>query len=37
MCCCVEDEGLVALRCRPSGGGIKPPHAALAGDRRGER
>src|SRR4029453_791687 len=26
-----------ALRSRPSGGGSKPPHAALAEDRRGER
>ena len=37
MRCCVEDEGLLALRRRPSGGGVKPPHAALAEDRRGER
>ncbi|MCA1676047.1 MAG: group II intron reverse transcriptase/maturase, partial [Actinobacteria bacterium] len=37
MCCCVEDEGLLALRRRPSGDGVKPPHAALAEDRRGER
>jgi Reverse transcriptase (RNA-dependent DNA polymerase) len=37
MCCCVGDEGLMALRRRPSGGGVKPPHAALAEDRRGER
>jgi len=34
---CVKDEGLMALRRRPSGGGVKPPHAALAEDRRGER
>ena len=34
--CCVSDEGL-ALRSRPAGGGFKPPHAALAEDRRGER
>jgi len=27
----------LALRCRPAGGGIKPPPAALAEDRRGER
>ena len=27
----------VALRSRPAGGGFKPPHAALAEDRRGER
>jgi hypothetical protein len=25
----------VALRRRPAGGGVKPPHAALAEDRRG--
>jgi hypothetical protein len=37
MRCCVEDEGFVALRRRPAGGGAKPPHAALAEDRRGER
>jgi Reverse transcriptase (RNA-dependent DNA polymerase) len=37
MRCCVEDEGLLALRRRPSGGGVKPPYAALAEDRRGER
>lgn len=37
MGCCVEDEGLLALRRRPSGDGVKPPHAALVGDRRGER
>src|SRR4029450_4991919 len=36
MRCCVGDEGL-ALRSRPAGGGFKPPHAALAEDRRGER
>ena len=34
--CCAEDEGL-ALRSRPAVGGFKPPHAALAEDRRGER
>ena len=28
---------VVALRSRPSGGGFKPPHAALAEDRRRER
>jgi hypothetical protein len=28
---------MVALRSRPAGGGFKPPHAALAEDRRGER
>jgi hypothetical protein len=27
----------LALRSRPAGGGSKPPHAALAEDRRGER
>jgi hypothetical protein len=32
MCCCVGDEGLLALRRRPSGGGVKPPQAALAED-----
>ena len=37
MRCCVEDEGLLALRSRPAGGGFKPPHAALAEDCRGER
>ncbi len=37
MCCCVKDEGLLALRRRPSGGDVKPPQAALAEDRRGER
>src|SRR3954464_14676564 len=26
---------VVALRRRPAGGGVKPPHAALAEDRRG--
>ena len=35
MRCCVEDEGFVALRRRPAGGGVKPPHAALAEDCRG--
>ncbi len=29
MRCCVEDEGFVALRRRPAGGGAKPPHAAF--------
>jgi len=29
MRCCAEDEGFVALRSRPAGGGFKPPHAAL--------
>ena len=37
MRCCVDDEGFVALRRRPAGGGVKPPQAALAEDRRGER
>ena len=37
MRCCTRDEGLLALRSRPAGGGFKPPHAALAEDRRGER
>jgi len=32
MCCCVGDEGLLALRRRPSGGGVKPPQAALVED-----
>jgi hypothetical protein len=36
MRCCAGDEG-VALRRRPAGGGVKPPQAALAEDRRGER
>jgi hypothetical protein len=36
MRCCAGDEGL-ALRRRPAGGGVKPPQAALADDRRGER
>ena len=35
--CCAGDEGFVALRRRPAGGGVKPPRAALAEDRRGER
>jgi hypothetical protein len=34
--CCAGDEGL-ALHSRPAEGGGKPPHAALAEDRRGER
>jgi hypothetical protein len=37
MRCCAEDEGFVALRSRPAGGGFKPPHAAVAEDCRGER
>ena len=32
-----EMRGLPASRSRPSGGGFKPPSAALAEDRRGER
>jgi hypothetical protein len=35
--CCAGDGGLLALRRRPSGEGVKPPDAALAEDRRGER
>jgi len=35
--CCARDEGLLALRRRPAGAGAKPPCAALAEDRRGER
>jgi hypothetical protein len=31
------DGGLLALRDRSMGDGLKPPHAALAEDRRGER
>ena len=37
MRCCAGDGGLLALRRRPVGGGVKPPRAALAEDRRGER
>jgi hypothetical protein len=33
----MRDEGLLALRDRPMGDGLKPPRAALAEDRRGER
>ncbi len=33
----MRDEGLLALRDRPMGDGFKPPRAALAEDRRGER
>ena len=33
----MRDEGFVAPRSRPAGGGFKPPHAALAEDRRGFR
>jgi hypothetical protein len=28
MRCCAGDEGLLALRSRPAGGGFKPPHVA---------
>ncbi len=35
--CCTGDEGLLALRSRPAGGGFKPPSAALAEDCCGER
>src|ERR1019366_5091983 len=35
--CCVGDEGFVALRRRPAEGDVKPPRAALAEDRCGER
>ena len=35
--CSTEDEGLLALRDRLMGDGSKPPHAALAEDRRRER
>ena len=35
--CCVVDEGFVALRRRPAEGDAKPPRAALAEDRCGER
>jgi hypothetical protein len=37
MRCCTGDEGLLALRSRPAGGGFKPPSAALAEDCCGER
>jgi hypothetical protein len=33
----MRDGGSLALRDRPMGDGLKPPHAALAEDRRGER
>jgi UDP-N-acetyl-D-mannosaminuronate dehydrogenase len=32
-----EEMKVVALRGRPAGGGVEPPQAALAEDRRGER
>jgi hypothetical protein len=35
--CSTGDGGLLALRDRPMGDGLKPPRAALAEDRRGER
>src|SRR5262245_57605002 len=35
--CCADDEGVVALRHRPSGGDVKSPQAALANDCCGER
>jgi hypothetical protein len=35
--CSMRDGGLMALRDRPMGDGPKPPRAALAEDRRGER
>ena len=35
--CSTSDGGWLALRDRPMGDGLKPPHAALAEDRRGER
>lgn len=31
------DGGVLVLRCRPAGGGIKPPRGALANDCRAER
>ncbi len=37
MQCSIRDGGLLALRDRPMGDGLKPPRAALAEDRRGER
>src|SRR4051794_16579128 len=35
--CCVRDGGLLALQSRSAGRGSKPPRAALAEDRCGER
>ena len=35
--CSTGDGGLLAPRDRPMGDGLKPPRAALAEDRRGER
>src|SRR5260370_18325189 len=37
MRCCTGDEGLLALRSRPGGGGFNPPSAALAEDWCSER
>src|ERR1022692_2717801 len=37
LCGAARMMKVVALRSRPAGGGFKPPHAALAEDRRGER
>jgi group II intron reverse transcriptase/maturase len=37
MQCSTEDGGSMALRHRPMGDDVKPPHAALVSDRRGER
>ena len=36
-CGAAREMKVMALRSRPAGGGFKPPHAALAEDRRGER
>src|SRR6266487_349384 len=36
-CGVVQEMKVVALWRRPAGGGVKPPRAALAEDRRGER
>ena len=33
----MQEMKVLALRSRPAVGGFKPPHAALAEDRRGER
>ena len=37
MRCCAGDGRQMAFRRRPTGVGAKPPCAALAEDRRGER
>jgi len=37
MRCCARDGRWMAFRRRPAGAGAKPPCAALAEDRRGER